>query len=166
MKEILNQILTEIHEMKSEIAGIKSVQQEMKSEQQDMKSEIKDIKLEIAGIKSTLQEHGQLLRALEHRADITGAGVTRLEEKANYLQGDITHLKRDVDDLRSDVVELKSNVARLADEQAKISENQKENAKILNTVLDSQHRQERVLEVLSLRSLESEAQIRELKRAK
>ena len=40
------------------------------------------------GIESTQQEHTQLLRALEHRSEVTGAEISTIKEDITYLKGD------------------------------------------------------------------------------
>jgi chromosome segregation ATPase len=73
-------------------------------------SEIKSIKGEIVNIKTTLDEHTQLLKALEHRTEENTAQINSIAENVEYLKG-------------------------------------------------TQARQERILERLSLRSIEQETEI-------
>lgn len=50
--------------------------------------ELKTLNQKVVNIESTQQEHTQLLRALEHRSEVTGAEVTTIKEEINYLKGD------------------------------------------------------------------------------
>jgi len=61
-----------------------------------MKEELAPIYSILTPIQSTLDEHGQLLKALEHNTQVTRAEQDRLIHDIAHLQGDVTEIKRDM----------------------------------------------------------------------
>ena len=49
--------------------------------------ELKTLNQKVVNIESTQQEHTQLLRALEHRSEVTGTEVTTIKEEINLPKG-------------------------------------------------------------------------------
>lgn len=99
-----------------------------------------------------MDETKSILTAILGRLDELGASnqsivgrLDRMSEDFQLMKNDITVLKSDVAVLKSDVAVLKSDVAEMK---------------------DTQTRHERILELLSVRTIENEASIRELKRLK
>lgn len=86
--EILKNIQSDMTDMKGEILGIKN-------DMSDMKTEISGIKTEMTGMKSTLDEHTQLLRALEHSAQVNKAEHDQMFNEIAHIRGDVEKLKND-----------------------------------------------------------------------
>lgn len=111
MEKILNEILNQINSLSDDIKSIKvdikSMQTEMKLIQSEMKlmqNEIKSIKDDIRNIKDELDiingkmdEHHDLLDALEHRVEKNTAQLTSVSENVNYIKGDLTKLDKRLD---------------------------------------------------------------------
>lgn len=85
-----------------------------------------------------------LLHAILERLDVQGAHIEQMKLDIARLQGDIKQIKEDIAMLKEDVAVLKRDVAALKEGQV---------------------RQEKILERLSIRSIEHEVQIEELRKA-
>lgn len=74
----------------------------------DLLEQVKELRTEVKGVKD---EHGAILRALEHRTEVMGANLTRLQEDVNYIRGQVTHLEH----LGSQMAEIKENLLDVED---------------------------------------------------
>lgn len=74
----------------------------------DLLEQVKELRTEVKGTKD---EHGAILRALEHRTEVMGANLTRLQEDVNYIRGQVTHLEH----LESQMAEIKENLLDVED---------------------------------------------------
>lgn len=92
-----------------------------------------------------------LLHAILERLDVQGAHIEQMKLDIARLQGDIKQIKEDIAMLKEDVAMLKEDVAVLKRDVAALKE--------------GQVRQEKILERLSIRSIEHEVQIEELCKA-
>lgn len=88
-----------------------------------------------------MDETKEILLAIKHSIEVMDAKITRMEK-------DVAELKSDVSELKSNVAELKSNAAKLNSDSEELKA--------------GQLRQLRILETLSLRSLEQETIVRDL----
>ena len=117
--------------MKTEIHGMKIDIQGLKTDIQDMKTDIQDIKNEQQVMKSQLNENTEMIRAIYDRQEETDARQEALTMDFHKLHGEV----------------------------ASIKEEQTLHSEILKQLADGQTRQERILERLSLRSIEQEAKL-------
>ena len=106
MNDILNQILDQLKELGNEVKG--------------QRGELNDLRNDVQAIR---EEHGGLLRVLEHRAEVTSANIVRLQEDVTYLTGSVNHLKGDMDQLKDDIGQLKGKVDHLQNDVTEIKEN-------------------------------------------
>ncbi|MZQ75650.1 MAG: hypothetical protein GT589_05750 [Peptoclostridium sp.] len=95
MKGEISGIKNDMTDMKGEISGIKNDMSGMKGEISGIKDEISGIKTEMTGMKSTLDEHTQLLRALEHSAQVNKAEHDQMFNEIAHIRGDVEKLKND-----------------------------------------------------------------------
>lgn len=117
LKEDVTGLKGEVTLLKDEVTGLKGEVALLKNDVNVLKNDVSILKNEVSSIKSTLDEHTQLLKALEHRTEENTAQMNSIAENVEYLKG-------------------------------------------------TQTRQEKILERLALRSIEQEAEITWLKRAK
>ena len=98
--------------MEKEILQIlKAMQNDMSS----MKSDMSSMEGEISSIKSTLDEHSQILRALEHKTDVISAEQENLKHTVAEVMGEVKSIRKDLSSLElitannwSDIVKLKA----------------------------------------------------------
>jgi len=106
-----------------------------------------------------MDETKELLMAIKHSVEVTGAKVTAMQDELVHLRKDVNAIKSDVEVLKTDVSILKTDVSIL-----------KTDVSILKTdvaeLKNGQERQDRILESLALHALEQESMIRELQRMK
>ncbi|WNS45533.1 hypothetical protein [Paenibacillus sp. MMS20-IR301] len=89
--------------------------------------------------------------------------VHELKQDVHELKQDVQELKQDVHELKQDVQELKQDVQVLQQDQGLIKRAVLEtNERLINveSLLENQHR---IIELLSVRSIEHEAQIKRIK---
>lgn len=134
---LLQQILSELKGVKTDIEGIKTDIVGMKKDIEGIKSEIIDIKNEQQIMKVQLDENTQMIRAIYDRQEETDARQEALTMDVHRLHGEVTSIK---------------------EEQAMHSD-------ILQKLAEGQARQEKILERLSVRSIEQEADILAVRRA-
>ncbi|WP_010239888.1 hypothetical protein [Clostridium arbusti] len=108
LKKELEPIKTEIGLMKTEIGSVKT-------EIGLMKTEIGSMKTEIKSIKTQLDEHTQILRSLEHKADVSKVEQDKMSNDMAYIKGDIKALRKDITNVEiitssnwNDIAKLKS----------------------------------------------------------
>lgn len=59
-------------------------------------SRMENIETEVKGIRSTLSEHGQILRALDERTQVLSAKAENTEHELVEIKGEITGLRSDL----------------------------------------------------------------------
>lgn len=137
MSEILlQQILSELKEVKTDIQGMKTDIQGMKTDIQVLKTDVSSIKKEQQLMKIQLDENTQMIRAIYDRQEETDARQEALTMDVHKLHGEV----------------------------ASIKEEQILHSDILKKLADGQARQEKILERLSVRSIEQEAEILAVRR--
>ncbi|WP_044894549.1 hypothetical protein [Bacillus alveayuensis] len=99
-----------------------------------------------------MDEIKALLNAIIERLDVQNAHMEQMKIDIAQLQGDMKQVKKDVAVLKEDVAVLKEDVAVLKRDVSALKE--------------GQARQDKILERLSVRSIEQEAEIVELRRMK
>jgi len=90
-----------------------------------------------------MDETKQILTAILGRLDEMGADIQAIKSDVAVLKSDVAVLKTDVAVLKTDVAVMKADMAEMK---------------------DTQHRHERILELLSVKSVDQEASIRELRK--
>ncbi|NPV27298.1 MAG: hypothetical protein HPY81_07645 [Firmicutes bacterium] len=103
MEKVLGQILDELklmrHDLdslKADVATLKNDVATLKTDVTTLKTDVATLKTDVTGLQAGQQEHAQILRALEHRAQENGARLTRLEEKVDSLQGEQAAFRKEV----------------------------------------------------------------------
>ncbi len=94
--DILKNIQSDISSMKSEMSSIKSEMSSMKSEMSSMKSEMSSMKSEMSSMKSQLDENTQILKALEHNAEVNKSEHDKIFNELAHIKGDIKEIKKDL----------------------------------------------------------------------
>ena len=140
----LKSVKTDVESMKADFQGMKADFQGMKTDIEGMKTDIEGMKTDIKGIKQEqqlmkiqLDENTQMIRAIYDRQEETDARQEALTMDVHKLHGEVTAIK---------------------EEQALYSD-------ILQKLAEGQARQEKILERLSVRSIEQEADILAVRRA-
>jgi chromosome segregation ATPase len=120
-----------------------------------------------------MDEIKALFNAIIERLDVQNAHMEQMKMDIAHLQGDVKQLKEDVALLKGDVAVLKEDVAVLKADVAVLKEDVavlKEDVAVLkrdvSSLKEGQARQDKILERLSIRSIEQEADIAELRRIK
>ncbi|MHB8170761.1 MAG: hypothetical protein ACYDG6_04365 [Thermincolia bacterium] len=73
---------------------------EIKSEISVMKSDITAMKSDIGVMKATLQEHTDLLKALEHRTEENSAQLLLISEDVSCIKGDLANHGKEITELK------------------------------------------------------------------
>lgn len=97
MEKILNEILGQINTLAADVKSMKTEMETMQNEMKEMKGEIKGIKGEVEIVNGKLDEHHDLLDALEHRVEENTAQLTAVSENVNYIKGDLGRLNKRLD---------------------------------------------------------------------
>lgn len=79
--------------------------QDIQSKMSSMDSKISSMDSEIKGIKTQLEEHGQILKALEHSAAVSNA-------KQDVIENDVAHIRGDVESIKSDLCFVEQATAK------------------------------------------------------
>jgi chromosome segregation ATPase len=88
---------------------LKSMQSDMKSMQSDMKS----MQSDITAIKSTVSEHSQILRALEHKADVITAEQENLKHEVAEIKGEVKAIRKDLSQVEMVTASNWADIAKL-----------------------------------------------------
>lgn len=75
---------------------ILEILQSMQGDMASMKKDMHIMKEDIQGIKSTLAEHGQILRAIDERTQVHSAEIANLQHEMAEVKGDIKAVKKDM----------------------------------------------------------------------
>ena len=135
-ESILHQILHEIKDMRVEQQEMKLEQQDFKSQLNEFRVELREMKVEQQQIKSQLNENTLLVRIIHDRQEETDAKLESLAMDVHKLHGDVTSTMEEQDHYKV----------------------------LLQQLAAGKERQERILERLSIRSIEHETDITELRR--
>lgn len=80
-----------------------------------LKKELQPIKTEVQSIKTQLDENAQILKALEHKADVNKAEHDKMSNDIAHIKGDIEGLRKDITNVEiitssnwNDIAKLKS----------------------------------------------------------
>ena len=120
---------------------------------------------------AAMEETKQILTAILGRLDEMGADIHSIKGDILGMKADIAELKSDVAVLKSDVAELKSDVAVLKSDVAELKSDVavlKSDVAVLKSdvaeIKETQTRHERILELLSIKSIDHEASIRDIRK--
>ncbi len=98
---------------------------------------------ELQGVKENQNRHEEMISQLMQIVGATNGKVTGLQQDVVSLTQDVSELKQDVSELKQDVSELKQTTERIEQRQKK---------------------QDQILDTLSVRSIEQESEIKELRK--
>lgn len=139
MEQVLNTILSELKEMRSDI-------HDLKQGQQSFHEDLKVLKVDVSTLKND---------------------NSTLKDDVAILKDDVTTIKDDVKVLQSDVAVLKDDVASLKSGQTRIvsliSDIPKQFDVLKNSIGLDLERHQRILDLLSTKSIEHEADIKYVK---
>lgn len=85
-----------LHEILTEIKDIKVGINKMDTRMGNMETRMDSMDTRMDTMKSTLDEHTDLLHALEHRTEENTAQLTALSENVHYIEGQINRLNNEV----------------------------------------------------------------------
>jgi chromosome segregation ATPase len=114
---IENDVMNKLNQLQSTVNT-------MQSDISDLQSEVGGIKSTIEVMQSTLDEHTQLLKALEHRTEEHSAKLTAIGERLNYTEG-----------LNTKVDRLENKLGKLEDKINKIAGVQTHHSDMLDTLI-------------------------------
>ncbi|MFD3259340.1 hypothetical protein ACE3MQ_12085 [Paenibacillus lentus] len=137
-EQLLREILQKVSNIEIEQGSMKSDMQTMKSEMKIMQSDMKTIKSEMQTMKADVQSVKGTQELMQTQLNETNAIVRAIRDRQDETDAKLDALSMDVHKLRGDFVRLQ----------------------------EGQERHEKVLEKLSLRSIEQETDISALRRAK
>ena len=78
---------TDISELKSDVSGLKSDVSGLKSDVSGLKSDVSQLKADVTDLKIGQQENHQILKALEHKADVNKAEHDKMLIDISKMQG-------------------------------------------------------------------------------
>lgn len=94
---------------------ILQILKELKSDMTSVKSDMTSMKSDITSMKSALDEHSEILRALEHKTDVISAEQENLKHTVAEVMGEVKSIRKDLSNLElitannwSDIVKLKA----------------------------------------------------------
>ncbi|MDI0267315.1 hypothetical protein QIW52_15120 [Clostridioides difficile] len=117
--ELLQKMESSINEMQGEIKGINTrldgIENEVKEVKADINTKFNSIDKRFDIVESQLNENTQILKALEHKADVSKAEHDKMSFDILHIQGDISEIKQDLNATQiitsknwSDIEKLKS----------------------------------------------------------
>lgn len=94
---------------------ILQILKELQSDMSSMKNDLSSMKSDMLSMKSTLDEHSEILRALEHKTDVISAEQENLKHTVAEVMGEVKSIRKDLSNLElitannwSDIVKLKA----------------------------------------------------------
>lgn len=110
MEEKILNILTS---MQNKMSSIEGKVNSMESKMNAMETKINSMDIEIRGINSRLDEHGQILKALEHSLTVNNAKQEAMEHDIAHIKGDVTSIKGNFSILEQVTAKNWQDIARL-----------------------------------------------------
>lgn len=138
MKTDMQTMKTDMQTLKTDMQNMKTDMQNMKSDMRTMKSDIEIMKSDMGTVKSDILDLKESQGLMQIQLNETNAIVRAIRDRQEETDAKLDALSMDVHKLHGEVASIK----------------------------EGQERHEKILEKLSLRSIEQEADIRELKLAK
>jgi chromosome segregation ATPase len=138
-EQILMQILSEV--------------KDIRTDQLEMKVEIKEMKADIQGIKSEIKEM---------KAEIKEMKADQLEMKAEIkeIKSEIKEMKAEIKEIKSDQLEMKAEIKEIKVDIQQIKQAVMETNEAVRRIELNQEQQQRIIELLSFRSIEHEAMLK------
>jgi chromosome segregation ATPase len=128
-------------------------------------SELKGINKRLDRVEVNQDRHEQMITQLLQIVAATNGKVSVLQKDVAMLKEDVAMLKEDVAMLKEDVAVLKEDVVVLKEDVAVLKEEVSDLKALGIKLIEGEQRQDRILEALSVRSLEQESKMNELRRA-
>ncbi|ADG81469.1 hypothetical protein [Thermincola potens] len=100
LKSDVSTLREDVSTLKSEVSTLKEDVSTLKEDVGMLKSEMAEVKSDISVMNVTLQEHTDLLRALEHRTEENTAQLLQISEDLNYLKGTVASQGKEIDELK------------------------------------------------------------------
>lgn len=137
-EQLLHQILQKLDHIESEQQSLRSDMQSMKSDMQSMKSDIQSMKSDMQSMKSDILGLKETQGLMQTQLQETNEIVRAIRNRQEETDAKLDALSMDVHKLHGEVASIKLNQDRL----------------------------EKIVEKLSVRSLEQESEIRDIRLAK
>lgn len=100
LKSEVSTLKEDVSTLKEDVGILKEDVGMLKEDVGMLKSEMAEVKSDISVMKATLQEHTDLLRALEHRTEENTAQLLQISEDLNYLKGTVASQGKEIDELK------------------------------------------------------------------
>ncbi len=86
-------ILTILQDIQVKVNSMENKMGSMENRMDSMENKINSMDTEVKGIKVQLDEHGHILRALEHAVSVSQAKQDAMEHDIAHIKGDVTAIK-------------------------------------------------------------------------
>ena len=96
MEEILKQILSELSDIKTDIKGLKDDVSSLKADVSSLKTDVSILKTDVIELKIQVKENTEILKALEHSAQVNKAEHDRMFIDIAHTKGSIEALRKDL----------------------------------------------------------------------
>lgn len=95
------------------LMDIKNEMSEMKSEMSEMKCEMSEMKGDIRRIDTKLDETYQIVKALEHSAEVNKSEHDKMGNDIAHIKGDVSAIKKDVTNVEVITASNWADIAKL-----------------------------------------------------
>ncbi|MFZ3590945.1 hypothetical protein ACOI1C_17230, partial [Bacillus sp. DJP31] len=159
MKQDISGMKQDISGMKQDINGMKQDINGMKQDISGMKQDISGMKQDISGMQQDISGMQQDISRMQNDIHMLDTRQFELNQMVSSIRDNQLAQREGHDSLVHDVAEMKGEIKSIDKKLENVSST-------LDQLVESQERKDKILESLSLRSLEQETDIRELKRIK
>jgi len=103
----------EIEPVKTDVSGLKTDMTSVKADVSGLKTDMTGVKEDLSIVKSTLKEHGQLIRALEHKVDVIKAKQESMKHDVNMLVGNFKTMEMALNAMEATTIYNWNEIAKL-----------------------------------------------------
>ncbi|KGG80964.1 hypothetical protein Y919_03405 [Caloranaerobacter azorensis H53214] len=103
----------EMKDIKSQINGMQSEMKGMQGDIKGIRDEVRDVKVEMAGMRNKVDETYEIVKALEHRAQVNKAEHDQMRNDIAYIKGDVQTIKRAIYRIEEATASNWADIARL-----------------------------------------------------
>ena len=96
MEEVLKQILTEMKDIKIDLRDLRTDVAELKTDVRELKTDVAELKTDVENLKLQVSENTQILKALEHSAEVNRAEHNKMFYDIAEIRGELIGIKGDL----------------------------------------------------------------------
>src|SRR5690625_2578279 len=162
-ENIAQQLLEEMKEIKSNMASMQGDVNNLENNMTSVQENVNSIESNMTSVQENVNSIESNMASVQENVNNLENNMTSMQENVNSIESSMA-TKHDVERIDNQLYSITKHVVHNSEQLSKLSE--KQELKQLETINDSQERQEKILDTLALRSIEQERASKDTQRAK